>query len=160
MISGRDVNFNDETHVLTINGEKHAVGDPGEIATLEERISDIEDSIVFGKWIPHIYDYSTKKREAPEQDFVKIGDLYIMFMDGTFDFSDISTMIQIKNLPCNVCVGGTIFLGSLKSALIGTVGLFIQGDYNAAYPRPNVISDSFDSPTAAARTKFVFFGHD
>lgn len=42
MISGKDVNFNDETHVLTINGEKHAVGDPGEIDELNERLTALE----------------------------------------------------------------------------------------------------------------------
>lgn len=44
MISGKDVNFNDETHVLTINGEKHAVGDPGEIDALDVRVSAVETS--------------------------------------------------------------------------------------------------------------------
>ena len=42
MISGKDVNFNDVTHVLTINGEKHAVGDPGDIDALKERVTALE----------------------------------------------------------------------------------------------------------------------
>lgn len=47
MISGIDVNFNDETHVLSINGKKHAVGDPGEIDALDERVTALaaEESI-------------------------------------------------------------------------------------------------------------------
>lgn len=42
MISGKDVNFNDETHVLSINGKKHAVGNPGDIDALETRVSALE----------------------------------------------------------------------------------------------------------------------
>lgn len=158
MLSNKDIRI--ENGYIIINGEKHAIVDPGEVATLEERISGIEHSIVFGKWTPHIYDLSTKKREVAEQDYMKIGDLYIMFMDGTFDFSGVSTMIQIRNLPCETCVGGTSFLGSLNVASIGSVGYMIQGDGNIAYPRPNVVSDNFENATSAARTKFVFFGHD
>ena len=83
-----------------------------------------------------------------------------MFMEGTFDFSDISTMIQIRNLPCNTCVGGTLFMGGLTEAALNTKGNRVQGDGKAAYPRPNVISSDFGSPSNAPRNKFVFFGYD
>ena len=49
MLSNKDINFNDETQVLSINGEKHAVlGDPaipGQIEDLDARVAAIEDAI-------------------------------------------------------------------------------------------------------------------
>lgn len=45
MLSNKDINFNDEKQILTINGEEHAVGDPaipGEIDALDERVTALE----------------------------------------------------------------------------------------------------------------------
>jgi hypothetical protein len=121
--------------------------------TAREQIASFEVKT----WTPKIYDYLTYKRDAPAQKYVKIGGLYVMFMEGTFDFSDISTMIQIRNLPCTTCVGGTIYMAGLVD---NTKGNRIQGDGNIAYPRPNVISSDLSPSSAAPRNKFVFFGYD
>lgn len=47
MISNKDINFNDELQILTINGEKHAVlGDPvipGEIDSINDRVTALEE---------------------------------------------------------------------------------------------------------------------
>lgn len=45
MLSNKDINFDDERQILTINGEAHAVGDPavpGEIDALDERVTALE----------------------------------------------------------------------------------------------------------------------
>lgn len=110
-------------------------------------------------WTPKLYDYNTYKRDLPAQKYVKVNKLYVMFLEGTFDFSDISTMIQIRNLPCQTCVGGSIFLGSLREASLSK-GIRIQGDVNMAYPRPNVISSDFGTASSAERNKLVLFGYD
>ena len=46
MLSNKDINFDDERQILTINGEPHAVGDPaipGEIDALDERVTALEE---------------------------------------------------------------------------------------------------------------------
>lgn len=45
MLSNKDINFDDERQILTINGEEHPVGDPaipGEIDALDERVTALE----------------------------------------------------------------------------------------------------------------------
>jgi len=45
MLSNKDINFDDERQILTINGDEHAVGDPaipGEIEELDERVTALE----------------------------------------------------------------------------------------------------------------------
>lgn len=111
-------------------------------------------------WTPQIYDLNTYKRDAPAQKYVKIGGLYVMFMEGTFDFSGISTMLQIRNLPCNICAGGTLYFGGFTAAAENTKGNRVQGDGNVVYPRPNVISTDFGNPSSAVTNEFVFFGYD
>lgn len=127
-------------------------------ATVAAQISNIG---VKGTWTPKIYDVDTYKTDIPgNQYYVKIGDLYIMFIDGTFDYSNITTAVEIKNLPCNNCIGGTIYLGGLKQAAIGVVGNTVQGVGNAAVFRPNVVSDNFVTPGAAPNNRIVLFGVD
>ena len=45
MLSNKDINFDDDSQILTINGEAHAVGNPeisGEIDALDERVTALE----------------------------------------------------------------------------------------------------------------------
>lgn len=142
------------------DGHGNILSDMAKWADVDSEIDDLIADFAVKTWTPKIYDYNTYKRDAPAQKYVKIGGLYVMFMEGTFDFSDILTMISIVNLPCSTCVGGTVFMGDLKSAAINTKGNRIQGDGGAAYLRPNVISSDFNTPASAPRNKFVFFGYD
>ena len=43
MISGKDINFNDDTQVLTINGKKHPIGE-----AIAEKIGDLTETGVTG----------------------------------------------------------------------------------------------------------------
>ncbi len=147
--------------VVDIIGDLSQTGLTGN--SVAEQLANVGDQFAdfaVKTWTPKIYDYLTYKRDAAEQKYIKIGSLYVMFMEGTFDFSDISTMLIILNLPCTTCVGGTIFMGGLKTSVVNTKGNRVQGDGKGAYPRPNVISSDFDSPSSAPRNKFVFFGYD
>ena len=125
--------------------------------------SDVEalnSNLQVKTWTPHLYDYTTKKSELSSQWYFKIGGLYVMILSiSNCDYSGIDTMIQFRNLPCAVCVGGTIYFGGLKnSSLIAGKGYTIQGSANYAYPRLNVISSDFDNPVSSGATSAVFFG--
>ena len=112
-------------------------------------------------WTPKIYDNQIYKRDvAGNQYYFKIGNLYTMFIEGTLDYSEITTVVVIGNLPCTTCIGGTVYLGGLVQGSIGVVGNTIQGVENRAVLRPNVVSTDFATPTAAPNNRFVLFGID
>lgn len=183
MLSGKDIYIDKEGNIH-LNGDVYKLASQTEIDAVKEDIDDLGDTIgditqtgVTGAsvaaqleelgdqitdfavktWTPKIYDLNTFKRDAPAQKYIKIGALYVMFMEGTFDFSDITTMLNIKNLPCNYCVGGTLYFGSLLDA---AKGLRVQGLNNEALPRPNIISTDLGSPSASTNNCFIFFGYD
>lgn len=135
------------------------------LSNIAGQVSDLNNEIgAIGElktWTPQIYDLDTFKRNAAAQSYIKIGKLYVMFMEGTFDFSGITTILEIRNLPCQYCVNGAIFLGNLKTAVQNDVGNTVQGSGNIALIRPNVVSTDFNGdPASAPRNKFVFFGYD
>ena len=141
------------------DGHGNVLADMAKSADVDSEIDDLIADFAVKTWTPKLYDYNTYKRDLPAQKYVKVNKLYVMFLEGTFDYSDISTMIQIRNLPCQTCVGGCIFLGSLREASLSK-GIRIQGDGAAAYPRPNVISSDFGTASSAERNKIVLFGYD
>ena len=81
---------------------------------------------------------------------------------SNIDYSGISTMIQFRNLPCKLCIGGTIYLqGLTATATAAHKGEWIQGSYSNAYVRANTISSDFgDAATGSAVTEIVLFGLD
>ena len=71
-------------------------------------------------------------------------------------------MIQYRDLPCQYCISGTIYLQGLSStARSANKGSFIQGSGSYAYPRDNVVSTDFvDAASGSAATNIVLFGYD
>ena len=125
---------------------------------LAEEINDLIDGLESKEWTAQIYDAETYKRDVTGLSYFKIGGLYIMLMNGNFDFSDISTMLQIRNLPCAKCIGGTAYFGSIKSEYNLNAGVKVQGYNKRAYFRPNVNSAMFDTPENVTINQFIFFG--
>lgn len=76
----------------------------------------MEKIVVFeqGSWTAHIYDFETKKFEVANQAYWKIGNIYICRLDiASFPTTTFSTMFQIRNLPCNQVLGGTVYAASV-----------------------------------------------
>lgn len=89
-----------------------------------------------GKWTAHIYDYNTKLFEVGNQDYYKVGSIYIMTLNiSTFPETTFSTMIQIRNLPCNNVVGGNLYLARGTNEGVCTLQGFVGA---RVYPRPNI----------------------
>ncbi len=69
-----------------------------------------------GTWTAHIYDLDTKKFEVANQAYWKIGSIYICRLDiASFPSSNFATMFQIRNLPCNYVLGGTLYMANVNS---------------------------------------------
>ena len=88
-----------------------------------------------GTWTPKLYDYNTFKQDLPSQPYYKIGNLYIMFIRiASFPTTTFNTMIQIRNAPCSLVYGGTVYCGAAQDSGGSWV---IQGSTGLAYLRPN-----------------------
>lgn len=109
-----------------------------------------------GKWDAHIYDYETYLRTVSNCEYRKIGDLYIARLSGFIDLSGIDTMLQIRNLPFNNCIGGTIYIAD--SQLPNRTAIYIQPSYQNAYVRENLTSAALANPNSV-NVSFVFFGY-
>lgn len=117
---------------------------------------------IVGTWTPQLYDLNTYKRDFAEQKYYKIGKLYVMFLvQSNVDYSGITTMAQIRNLPCQACVGGAFYLQGLTiDAHKASKGDYIQPSGNVAYLRENVVSSDFTNASSSALTSGVLFGYD
>ena len=112
-----------------------ATGD--KLVTLDELKTAIENksSVEYGMWIPHIYDNQTKVAELPEQKYWKIGPIYIIYVYNKLSTDiSISSMLQIRNLPCTVVIGGTLYSADDTNNFGDRT---IQPTTGAVYIRPN-----------------------
>lgn len=110
-------------------------------------------------WTPHLYDYNTKLREfANAGRYLKFGKICIAWIQvNNLNFSGITQMMQIRNLPCNVILGGSLYFAGLKSGA-GALQT-IQMD-SALLIRPNVVSSDFTDPSNPGWTTIFFIGVD
>ena len=152
-----------ERDTLTISQQTLTTAQQGQVRTNIGAVGSSDLSLK--SWTPKLYDMDTYKRDMPSSYYWKIGSLYIMTVSATnFDFSGVSTMIQIRNMPCTYCIGGTVFLQGLTSTAKSALkGIWIQGTQTnskgAAYVRENVISSDFsNASTGSQAAEFVFFG--
>lgn len=120
----------------------------------------IANSIVSSSFTPKLYDLNTFVRDLPACNYFKIGKLYIMFLnfDASVIWTGVSTMIQIRNLPCQYCIGGTMYFQGLSTAAKDAhKGQYIQGSGSSAFVRDNVTSSDV---SAGYLVQGVLFGFD
>jgi hypothetical protein len=129
---------------------------------ITNQLLTIDDFLLNQKqWTPKLYSYNTYVRDLASQKYFKLGGLYLIYMIGTFDFSGLSDMMQIRNLPCQRCIGGILYLGSLKeSSYLSGKGTRIQGAGAQAWPRSNITSSDFENPSLASNIQIILFGTD
>jgi len=109
-------------------------------------------------WVPHLYDSDTKVREltSASATYFVIGQLYFIYIYGyNLDFSGISVMLQIRNIPCSTILGGMLYFGNVADS---GANLTVQAAPGAVYIRPNLTSASFLNPTASGTTTMVLIG--
>ena len=87
-----------------------------------------------GTWTPHLYDYTTKVMNLPTSKYIRIGSLYVcsLYVLNFTPTSAITTMMQIRNLPCPWVIGGNMFIGDYNNPIT------IQASDVGVYPRNNV----------------------
>ena len=87
-----------------------------------------------GTWTPHLYDLSTKIMNLPTSKYIRIGNIYIisLYVTNFTPTSAITTMMQIRNLPCPWVIGGNVFIGDYNNPIT------IQASDVGVYPRNNV----------------------
>lgn len=109
-----------------------------------------------GIWIPHLYDYQTKVRELRQGEYFKIGNFVfaLLYADGP-DLSGISTMMQIRNVPMNMVMGGSFYLAALNG---NGSNHAIQGAAGSVYFRPNITSSQLSNPTSPGVFTLIIFG--
>lgn len=111
MLSNKDINFDDERQILTINGEAHPVGDPaipGEIDALDERVTALEES--GGGATVYQWDYSPTDLNLEGFDKTRViignsgvdetGAVYIGILIGENKFNLQNTAAPGGSTPC------------------------------------------------------------
>ena len=109
-------------------------------------------------WTPQLYDNTTYVRNLPASSYFRTGQLVIAWMYGTFNFSGISTMLQIRNLPMNVVLGGTAYIGELNQTSFDHP-FVVQGGTSYLYIRPNIKSSMLSTPSSTSNVSFMIIGY-
>lgn len=129
------------------------------IATDEAKLNTLLSALTTAHtWTPHIYDNNTKVRELPNAGkYYKFGNIYIAWLTGlNIDFSGISTMLVIRNLPCSATLGGSAYFSNIAQQ---GANITIQAS-NYLLFRPNMKSSDFSSPAQSGYTTIFFIGSD
>lgn len=135
------------------------------ISTNTNAISQLQSSIdsfsTWKTWQPQLYDYTTYKRDFSangDYRYLEMGSLVIAFINvNNQDYSNISTMLQIRNLPMVTVLSGICyFAGNATSGADKVVQML--GSTNHLYPRPNITSAYFSNPSSSGWTSILIFG--
>lgn len=129
-----------------------------DIKIIKDNLATLNDKFDSGTWVPHLYDYNTLVRSMPTSRWWRIGDLVIMYIvTYNFDWSGVSTMIQIRNFPFSGTItGGTAYFAGLNNKNNGGT-ITIQASSIGIYLRPNIKSSDFTNATTGTST-FLLFG--
>lgn len=135
------------------------------ISTNIEAISQLQSSIdsfsTWKTWQPQLYDYTTYKRDFSangDYRYLEMGSLVIAFINvNNQDYSDISTMLQIRNLPMVTVLSGICYFAGNATAGADKV-VQMLGSTNHLYPRPNITSAYFSNPSSSGWTSILIFG--
>lgn len=104
-----------------------------------------------------LYDYNTYIRDIPNQWYWKIGELIIVLIETTWNHTDdIQTMVEIRDLPCNV-VSGVCYIANLSGTAYGA-DRTIQGSGQWAYIRPNLKSSEMNNTDGVFQ--LLIFGYE
>lgn len=125
------------------------------VDTLNTKINNMSS---VNTWVPHLYDYNTKLRELSNGTgkYVKIGGVFIcVFYGANYDFSGINTMMQIRNIPCDLVLGGSLYIDRLEGSG-GTTTM--QAADTRVYFRPNITSARISQPSNPGYTSCFFVG--
>lgn len=129
-----------------------------DIKTIKDSLTTLNNKFDSGTWVPHLYDNTTLVRLMPTSRWWRIGDLVIMYIIvDNFNWSNVSTMIQIRNFPFSgTIMGGTAYFAGLNNRSHGGT-VTIQASSAGVYFRPNIKSSDFTNATTG-RSTFLFFG--
>lgn len=110
-----------------------------------------------GDWTPKLYDLDTYKRDLATGKYYRIGNFIVAFQSQQNpDLSGISTMMQIRNIPMQVSLGGSLYIG----ALTGAGGqITFQATDGKVYPRPNIVSSQLSTPSQPGYFNILLFGY-
>lgn len=110
-----------------------------------------------GDWTPKLYDLDTYKRDLAAGKYYRIGNFIIAFQSQQNpDLSGISTMMQIRNIPMQVSLGGSMYIGALN----GSGGLqTFQATDAKVYPRPNIKSSDLADASSPGYFNILIFGY-
>lgn len=112
-----------------------------------------------GTWTPKLYDLDTYLRDlSGTSGYIKLGGglTFAYFYATDPNLSGISTMMQIRNLPMNLTIGGGIYINSLTGDEGGK--RTVQSSNGRLYFRPNILSSQISNPTAPGYVSFWCFG--
>jgi hypothetical protein len=137
----------------------------GDVLQAQSDISQLKSSLnsfsTWKTWQPQLYDYTTYKRNFSangEYRYLEIGSLVIAYINvNNQDYSGISTMFQIRNLPMVTVLSGICYFAGNATAGADKVVQMLGGT-NHLYPRPNITSAYFSNPSASGWTSILIFG--
>ena len=136
-----------------------------EAETVQGAVDELNSSLnsfsTWKLWQPQLYDYTTYKRDfssSGDYKYLELGSLVIAYINvNNQDFSGISTMLQIRNLPMETVLSGICyFAGNATSGADKVIQMV--GGTNHLYPRPNMTSAYFSNPSANGWTSILIFG--
>ena len=110
------------------------------------------------EWTPQLYDNNTYVRDLATGSYLQIGQfVFAWFSRNNPDFSGISTMLQIRNIPISYIFGGSMYIAALNQTSHDN-SISIQGGGENLLPRPNIVSSDFSNPASPGTFSFAIFG--
>lgn len=138
------------TQTTNLHLVKPAANEKVNIATINGNMDIIDNACDFGmkSWTPHLYDLNSYVRDLANGGYIKIGRWVIAYYSSQgANLSGVSTMIQIRNLPMDVILGGNAYFASLQQSQY-THPVYVQSGTTYLYLRPNIKSSEFSDATS------------
>ena len=100
-------------------------------------LDKLDAQFTSGTFTPHLYDYETYLASLGEQTYIKVGKLYFFSINiRTTETYNISTMLQIRNFPCQYILGGNVYYAGTTNKF-GDRTIQTTGNPAVALIRPN-----------------------
>ena len=147
------------TYTTNWNLKKPAASDRASIADINGNMNTLDGLIGRIKtWTPQLYDNTTYVRDLDTGSYLQIGQfVFAWFSKNNPDFSGISTMLQIRNIPISYIFGGSMYIAALNQTSHDN-SISIQGGGENLLPRPNIVSSDFSNPASPGAFSFAIFG--
>lgn len=126
-----DISYQDAQRIIDVMPEASTTSN-GLMSSTDKGLLDSLSQTFY--WTPKIYDNNTYLFDAPQQEYFKLGKLKVISVRFQMPKAySIASMLQIRNLPCNVVLGGNCYIAADTGK-----GYTVQGITGSAiYPRPN-----------------------